>query len=150
MAAISIQYRGLTGIIRTLSLDTANTLSETFTAAISDEGLTSGYYLAMALETNPDINTDTEGSNTLADLNITSSDILYVVPDQEGTLQYRQIQRLDIAQLKRQGGPAGDTGFPCYRNLNTYNVDLLPSKYIGNTSTPNPHPSGLQEARPWE
>jgi len=150
MAALTVQYKGLTGIIRTLNLDTANTLSETFSAAISDEGLTSGYYLAMALEGNSAINTDTEGSNTLADLNITSSDILYVVPDQEGTLEYRQVQRLDIAELKRQGGPAGNNSFPCYRNLNTYNIDLLPSKYVGNTSTPNPHPSGLQESRPWE
>lgn len=150
MAAIDIQYRGLTGIIRTLSLDTSNTLSQVNSAAIADEGLDSVYYENMALERDPDINLDTEGSNTVANLNITTSDIFYMVTDQIGNLEYRQVQRLDIAQLKRQGGPGADTDFPCYRTLNTYDIDLLPSKYIGNTSTPNPHPSGLVEGRPWE
>jgi hypothetical protein len=150
MAAIDIQYRGLTGIIRTLSLDTSNTLSQVNSAAIADEGLNTVYYENMALERDPDINLDTEGSNTLAGLNITTSDIFYMVTDQVGNLEYRQVQRLDIAQLKRQGGPGGETDFPCYRTLNTYDIDLLPSKYIGNTSTPNPHPGGLVEGRPWE
>lgn len=149
MAALTVQYKGLTGIIRTLNLDTANTLSETFSAAISDEGLTSGYYLAMALEGNSAINTDTEGSNTLADLNITASDILYVVPDQEGTLEYRQVQRIDIAKLKRKGGPSGNVSLPCYRSWNSSNLSLLPSVYVGNTSVPNPHPDGLEQGRPW-
>jgi hypothetical protein len=150
MAAIDIQYRGLTGIIRTLSLDTANTLNQVNSAAIADEGLDSSYYENMALERDPDINLDTEGSNTIASLNITTSDIFYMVTDQIGNLEYRQVQRLDIAQLKRRGGPDGEADFPCYRTLNTYDIDLLPSKYIANTSTPNPHPSGLVEGRPWE
>jgi hypothetical protein len=150
MAAIDIQYRGLTGIIRTLSLDTANTLNQVNSAAIADEGLDLSYYENMALERDPDINLDTEGSNTIASLNITTSDIFYMVTDQVGNLEYRQVQRLDIAQLKRRGGPDGETDFPCYRTLNTYDIDLLPSKYIGNTSIPNPHPSGLVEGRPWE
>lgn len=150
MASINIQYRGLTGIIRTLSLDTANTLNQVNTAAIADEGLNSVYYENMALERDPDINLTTEGGNTIANLNITSNDIFYMVTDQVGNLQYRQVQRLDIAELKRQGGPAADTDFPCYRTLNTYNIDLLPTKYVANTVVPNPHPTGLVEGRPWE
>jgi len=150
MAAIDVQYKGLTGLIEILSLDTANTVAEVKTAAIADEGLTSGYYNIMALESDPNINSVNNASNTLAEINYTASDIFYFSVDQDGTLEYRQVQRIDIAELKRQGGPTANTSLPCYRTLNTANVDLLPSKYIGNTSTPNPHPSGLQEGRPWE
>lgn len=149
MAAIDIQYRGLTGIIRTLSLDTANTLNQVNSAAITDEGLNSVYYENMALERDPDVNLDTEGGNTLASLNITTSDIFYMVTDQVGNLEYRQVQRLDIAQLKRRGGPSGNVDIPAYRTKNTYDIDSLPTKYSGNTIIDNPNPDGLLLGRPW-
>lgn len=149
MAAINIQYRGLTGLIGTLNLDTANTLNQVNNAAIADEGLNSVYYENMALERDPDINLITEGSNTIASLNITSNDIFYMVTDQVGNLQYRQVQRLDIAQLKRRGGPTANTSIPAYRVKNTYDINSLPTKYLGNTIVNNPHPDGLLLGRPW-
>lgn len=56
------------------------------------------------------------------------------------TLQDRQVAKLDLAALDRTAA-----GNP----YNTYDIDLLPSKYIGNVSTPNLHPSGLIQGRPW-
>lgn len=56
------------------------------------------------------------------------------------TLQDRQLAKLDLAALDRtqEGNP-----------WNVYDITELPSQYIGNTSTPNPHPTGLIEGRPW-
>lgn len=56
------------------------------------------------------------------------------------TLQDRQVAKLDLATLDRtaEGNP-----------YNTYDIGLLPSQYIGNVSTPNPHPDGLIQGRPW-
>ena len=56
------------------------------------------------------------------------------------TKELRQIAKLDLAALDRtqEGNP-----------WNVYDITELPSKYVGNVSTPNPHPSGLIEGRPW-
>lgn len=56
------------------------------------------------------------------------------------TLQDRQIAKLDLASLDRNA-----SGNPYF----IYDIDLLPSKYIGNVSTPNSHPDGLVQGRPW-
>jgi hypothetical protein len=152
MAAINVPVKGLTGLINILSLDTANTIAEVATAASAAEGLTASYYEVLSLERDPDNNSVDTPTATLASLNFnSSSDVFYFKPLQEGqTKEYLQVQRIDIAELKRQGGPTANTSLPCYRTLNTANLSLLPSVYVGNTSTPNPHPSGLQEGRPWE
>ena len=152
MAAINVPVKGLTGLINILSLDTANTIAQVATAAATAEGLTSSYYEVMSLERDPDNNSVDKPTATFADLNFNaSSDVFYFKPLQEGhTKEYLQVQRIDIAELKRQGGPKANPRLPCYRTLNTADLSLLPSVYVGNTSTPNPHPSGLQEGRPWE
>jgi hypothetical protein len=56
------------------------------------------------------------------------------------TLQDRQLAKLDLAALNRtaEGNPR-----------DVYDITELPSQYIGNVSTPNPHPGGLIEGRPW-
>lgn len=63
------------------------------------------------------------------------------------TKENRQVYKLTLAQLRRRA--AGNTSAPYYRVNNTYDINLLPSKYIGNTVVPNPHPTGLIEGRPW-
>lgn len=60
------------------------------------------------------------------------------------TRQARQQAKLDLAQTKRQA--VGTNGF---RSLNTYDLDLLPTKYSGNTLVDNPNPGGLMAGRPW-
>ena len=62
------------------------------------------------------------------------------VIDSLSTLQDRQVAKLDLAALNRTA-----SGNP----YDTYDINLLPSQYIGNVSTPNTHPSGLIQGRPW-
>ena len=149
MAAISVVYKGLTGLYRTLNLDTANTLAEVRTAAISDETLDSSYYGNLILLANNAVDSGDFGSNTLADVGYTANSVFFFHTIQTGNLQVRQERRLDIQQLKRRGGPAANVDIPAYRVRNTYDVDTLPAKYIGNVSTPNSHPLGLLLGRPW-
>src|SRR6056300_2025774 len=150
MAAIGVVYKGLTGLYGNLTLDTANTLAEVRTAAISDETLDSSYYGNLILLANNAVDSGKLGSSTLADVNYTANSVFFFHTIQTGKLQVRQERRIYIQELKRQGGPSGNTDIPAYHTLNTANLDILPSKYIGNTSTPNSHPSGLIEGRPWE
>jgi len=151
MAAINVPVKGLTGLINVLSLDTANTIAQVATAASTAEGLTSSYYEVMSLERDPDENSVDTPTTTLATLNFDeNSDVFFFKPLQEGqTKEYLQVQRLDIAQLKRQGGPGGDTNLPCYRVKNTYDITSLPTQYSGNTIVDNPNPDGLLLGRPW-
>lgn len=81
-------------------------------------------------------------ANTLASYSIVDGSVLYsgnLIADLP-TLQDRQLAKLDLAALDRtaEGNP-----------WNVYDITELPSQYIGNVSTPNPHPSGLIEGRPW-
>ena len=149
MAAISVVYKGLTGLYSTLSLDTANTLAEVRTAAISDETLDSSYYGNLILLANNSVDSGLLGSSTLADVGYTANSVFFFHTIQTGNLQLRQERRLDIQQLKRRGGTAANVDIPAYRVRNTYDVDTLPAKYVGNVSTPNVHPEGLLLGRPW-
>lgn len=56
------------------------------------------------------------------------------------TLQDRQLAKLDLAALDRTAA-----GNP----FDVYDITELPAQYIGDVSTPNPHPDGLLEGRPW-
>lgn len=81
-------------------------------------------------------------TNTLASYGITNGSVLGSgnVIARLPTLQDRQLAKLDLAALDRT-----QSGNP----WNVYDITELPSQYIGNTSTPNPHPTGLIEGRPW-
>ena len=73
-------------------------------------------------------------------------------------MQLRQEKKLEIAEAKRQGktvavdgtisGSVDDTK-PYYRVLNTLDINLLPTKYSGNTVVDNANVGGLQAGRPW-
>lgn len=81
-------------------------------------------------------------ANTLASYSIITGSSLRTgnVIDSLATLQDRQEAKLDLAALDR-----------VYTNdpYPVYDINLLPAKYIGNVSTPNVHPDGLIEGRPW-
>jgi len=62
------------------------------------------------------------------------------------SIQLRQVRKLAIAEAKRQGKDvavngtitgAGNSAQPFYRTLNTANINILPTKYSGNTITDN-------------
>ena len=91
MAAISVVYKGLTGLYRTLNLDTANTLAEVRTAAISDETLDSSYYGNLILLANNAVDSGDFGSNTLADVGYTANSVFFFHTIQTGNLQVCQL-----------------------------------------------------------
>ena len=83
-----------------------------------------------------------DDANTLASYYIVNGSVLGVgnIIGRLPTLQDRQLAKLNLATLDRQ-----DAGNP----YDTYDIELLPSRYVGDTSTANPHPDGLQLGRPW-
>ena len=152
----NITYKGLTGIEGTVTVTLGTDTFDTLIAAIAaDEGLPTDYY-HVALERDPSKNdlffADSSTPLTLDDVDIAmvDGDTVICTPNQSGTKEDRQIQKLEIAQQKRTGGLAGDsTQGNYYRELNTYDRDRLPTKYVGNESVDNPNVGGLQSGRPW-
>jgi hypothetical protein len=61
------------------------------------------------------------------------------------TKEERQIAKLELAQTKRQ--LVGATG---YRELQYYDIELLPTKYSGNDIVDNLNIGGLVQGRPWK
>ena len=57
------------------------------------------------------------------------------------TKQLRQEAKLALAETKRQADAT--------RPLDTLDINLLPTKYVGDVATDNPNPGGLQQGRPW-
>jgi hypothetical protein len=64
------------------------------------------------------------------------------------TRQDRQEAKLALAEVRRQAG--GNVVAAYYRPLNTANIDLLPTKWSGNTLIDNANPGGAIPGRPWE
>ena len=73
--------------------------------------------------------------------------MILCTPNQTGNKEQRQIQKLDIAQIKRQAG--ADTSKIYYRSGNVYDLTALPTKYTGNAVTDNANSGGLIVGRPW-
>lgn len=149
----TIKYWGLTGVkgdITGITLSTT-TVDQLITSIATDEGLSTEYY-HISLNTDPSKNDTTYGdsSTKLDAMGFTDGCTVYCTPNQGSTKEYRQIQKLDIAQRKRLGGLSADsTQGDYYRILNTYNRDLLPTKYSGNDLVNNANTGGLYLGRPW-
>jgi hypothetical protein len=79
---------------------------------------------------------------------VADGDKMICIAKQNGlTKAQRQVQKLDIAQSKRQNDPGGnDPNVPYYRDANVYDITLLPlPEGYSDGSTVNP----LQPGRPW-
>ena len=154
MSATTITYRGLSGVRITLNVDTTDSLTTITNAAIADEGFASNYYADFFLLRDGSIKRTTDGSSTYADLALTTADELVAVLADDPTTftkQQRQTRKLEIAQLKRRGGPDADTGANFYRTNNTYDITSLPDTYNANVPgvDDNPNTGGLIQKRPW-
>jgi len=150
MANIAIKYKGLTGLLYDLTIDNGQTMAQLRTAIISDEGLDSAYYGRVSNHKNGLVKDSTDDSGTtLLAAGIEAGDIITVASDRnQATKQKSQEMMLDIAQLKKQAG--GDTTKPYYRSLNTYDVTILPTRYVNDTVTDNTGDGGdLTASRPW-
>jgi len=75
------------------------------------------------------------------------------------TKEAKQKAKLDIAQAKRQGKIVAtdgtisgniDSSKNYFRTNNTYDIELLPTKYNGNASVNNINDGGLAPSRPWK
>lgn len=64
------------------------------------------------------------------------------------TRQNRQEAKLALAEARKKAG--GNSSAAYYRPLNTANIDLLPTKWSGNTLVDNPNPGGAIQGRPWQ
>lgn len=139
----TINYKGLTGIIGTVTVTLSTDTFDTLIAAIaSDEGLATDYY-TVTLQRNPSIGDIVYGDSSTplddASIGMIDGDTVICTPNQTGTKEDRQIQKLEIAAVKRTATSRRDT----------YDRNDLPTKYTGNAVTDNPNPGGLIAGRPW-
>lgn len=142
----TIYYWGLTGIKDSVTVALTITIDQLITAIAADESLPTDYY-TISLKGNPTVNNITYGdsSTTLTQMGFVDGSQVVCGTNQVGTKEDRQIQKLTIAQVKRQAG--GNTTKPYYRENNVFDRDLLPAKYVGNTATDVT--ADLQDSRPW-
>ena len=139
----TINYWGLSKK-STVTVDLDNdTVDDLITAMALDEGLPTEYYSVSILQF-PDYNDTVYGDSTTtlggSGLGLSDGDTVLCTPRQDGTKEYRQIQKLEIAKAARTAdGNARDT----------YTLTDLPTKYTGNSVTDNPNVGGLVDGRPW-
>lgn len=111
----------------TVNVTTSTTVEQLKTIVNGLEGVTttimSFYFNSVELA-----NTATISSVGSTGTYIGSSNTIALLPTKED----RQLAKLELAQLRRQAG--GDTSSTYYRLYNTYDVDLLADKYIGNNT----------------
>ena len=159
MASIDLTFKGLTGVYGTVSsFDDTTTIDDLITAIATVEGIDTNYYQISKITDPSNTLSSVYGDSTasVASLGIQDGDTILCTTNQVGTKQERQIQKLEIAQLKRQG-TFRDTGTyanpsdtPYYRTLNTYDKDLLPNPYNNNSADPDDgDPGPLDDGRPW-
>lgn len=134
----TINYWGLTGVKGTVTVDLAVDTFDTLIAVIaSDEGLPTDYY-TVTLQRDPSKGDIIYGDSSTplddASIGIIDGDTIICTPNQRGTKEDRQIQKLGIAAAKR-----GET----------YDINKLPSKYSGNDVIDNDNTGGLEPRRPW-
>ncbi len=136
----TINYWGLSSVKDSVTVALTITIDQLITAIAADEGLPTDYY-KISLLNNPAINDVVYGdsSTTLTAMGIVDGDTILCTPNQVGTKEDRQIQKLEIAKVNRTRTGRNDT----------YNRDDLPTKYTGNAVTDNPNPGGLLDGRPW-
>jgi hypothetical protein len=137
----TITYWGLTGVKDSVTVALTITVDQLITAIAADESLPTEYYKISVLN-NPNINDTTYGdsSSTLTGIGIVDGDVILCTPNQVGSKQERQVQKLEIAAKARTAdGNARDT----------YTINDLPTKYSGNDLVDNPNVGGLVDGRPW-
>jgi hypothetical protein len=137
----TINYWGLTGVKDSVTVALTVTVDQLIAAIAADEVLPTEYYKISVLN-NPNINDTTYGdsSSTLTAIGIVDGDLVLCTPNQVGSKQERQVQKLEIAAKARAAD--GNTRA-------TYTINNLPTKYSGNDLVDNPNVGGLVDGRPW-
>lgn len=137
MASINLTYKGLIGAYGTITgFDDTTTIDDLITAIAADEGLDTNYYTISKIGDPSRTLSITYGDSTtsVADLGIVDGDTILCTTNQNGSKEFRQIQKLDIAAAKRN---------------EIYDRDKLPTKYGENAVVDNANTGGLEPRRPW-
>ena len=126
------------------------TVDQLITAIATDEGLSTEYYTVSSMnDFSKSSLTFGDSSTTLTQLGLVDGGTVLCTTNQYGSKQERQLEKLYIAQAKRQA--FGDITKPYYRVNNTLDITLLPDTYNGNMpgSDDNANTGGLLNGRPW-
>ena len=137
----TIYYKGLTGKLDSVTIALTATIDQLISAIAADEGLATEYY-NISKEGDPTKNSLSYGdsSSTLTAIGFVDGDKVICTTNQYGSKQERQIEKLEIAKVKRAA-----TG-----RTNTYNINKLPNPYNGNSAGPDDGASApLAPGRPW-
>lgn len=148
MATVNLTYRGLTGLLRTISIDNAQTLTQLRDAIATDETLTNTYYKVFKRDESLLYNSVDNPTATLADAGITEGDIIECVGVRLANKEQYQNRMLEIAAVKRAA--FGDTSANYYRATNVLDKTELPTQFSGNNLVDNPNVGGLEQGRPWD
>ena len=137
----TINYKGLTGKLDSVTVALTITVDQLITAIAADEGLPTEYYNISKLD-DPTKSSLAFGdsSTTLTVIGFVDGDTVICTTNQYGSKQERQIEKLEIAAVKRTA-----TGRP-----STYDINKLPNPYNGNSAAPDDGGAGpLDQGRPW-
>ena len=123
------------------------TIDQLITAIATDEGLATEYYTVSSMnDFSKSSLTFGDSSTTLTQMGLVDGGTVLCTTNQYGSKRERQLEKLYIAQAKRQA--YGDTANPFYRVNNTYDINLLPDTYA-TTADDNANSGGLLQGRPW-
>jgi hypothetical protein len=137
----TINYKGLTGKLDSVTVALSVTIDQLITAIAADEGLATEYY-TISKQGDPTKNSLVFGdsSTTLTAIGFVDGDTVICTTNQYGSKQERQIEKLEIAKVKRAA-----TG-----RSSLYDINLLPNPYNGNLVAPDDGDAGpLNQGRPW-
>lgn len=124
-----------------VDVTTSTTVNELKTLVYNAEGVTT---TVMAFHFN---NVELLSTATMSSINATTGTFIGSsnTISSLSTKEQKQVAKLEIAQLRRKA--AGDTSATYYRSFNTYDIDLLADKYVGND--PVNVANTLTVHRPW-
>jgi hypothetical protein len=123
------------------------TIDQLISAIATDEGLATEYYTVSAMnDFSKSSLTYGDSSTTLTQLGLVDGGTVLCTTNQYGSKQERQLEKLYIAQAKRQA--FGDITKPYYRVNNTFDITLLPDTYA-TAADDNVNTGGLLNGRPW-
>jgi len=139
MATINITVQSLlnAALYYPYTLDDSTTVGELMNMIQTDAGIDPAWYWLSYNDVQMNNTSATLADYSVVDGSSLRAGNIIAVLD---TLQDRQLAKLNLASLNRQASG--------YANV-VYDINLLPSQYIGNVSTPNDHPDGLVLGRPW-
>lgn len=150
MANIDVVVRSLWGaaIFREYTVSDAITIEDLILLVAADDNLDTNFYgISLGRDRTKNDLTYGDSTTSLSSLGVVDGDGFITYIKRMETKELREKQKLDIAQAKRQAN--GDTTARFYRTANIYNINDLPTKYVGNIVVDNPNPGGLKFNRPF-